>query len=30
MVSMQSGVDLDAGAGTGDNVLDVEEDNIHV
>ena len=28
MVSMQSGVDVGAGAGTGEGVLDVEEDNI--
>ena len=28
MVSMQSGVDVGAVAGTGDGILDVEEDNI--
>ena len=28
MVSMQSGVDVGAGAGTGEGALDVEEDNI--
>jgi hypothetical protein len=28
MVSMQSGVDVSAGAGTGEGALDVEEDNI--
>jgi hypothetical protein len=28
MVNMQSGIDVGAGAGTGEGALDVEEDNI--
>ena len=28
MVSIQSGVDVSAGAGTGEDILDVDEDNI--